>query len=77
MLFFGMGLAHAINAVLRTDFGYFADLAHLMNTVSQTLFRMDIEPAISASAAAIALLAYCAICLLLLLRKVRAYEVIR
>jgi len=77
MLFFGMGLAQAINAVLRTDFGYFVNLAYLMNTVSDALFRMDMEPSISASAAAIAILAYCAVCLALLLRKVRAYEVIR
>jgi len=77
MLFFGMGLAQAINAVLRTDFGYFVNLAYLMNTVSDALFRMDMEPSISASAAAIAIVAYCAVCLALLLKKVRAYEVIR
>ena len=77
MLFFGMGLAQAINAVLRTDFGYFVNLAYLMNTVSDALFRMDMEPSISASAAVIAILAYCAVCLALLLKKVRAYEVIR
>ena len=77
MLFFGMGLAQAINVVLRTDFGHFVNLAHLMNIVSTTLFRMDVEPTISASAAVIAILAYSAICLALLLKKVRAYEVIR
>lgn len=77
MLFFGVGMAQAINAVLRTDVGYFVNLAYLMNTVSNALFRMDMEPTISASAACIAILGYCAICLALLLKKVRAYEVIR
>ena len=77
MLFFGMGLAGAINAVLRTDFGSFVNLAYLMNSVSSTLFRMDMEPSISATAAGIAILVYCALCLALLLKKVRAYEVIR
>ena len=76
-LLFGMGLAEAINAVLRTHYGHFVSLAHLMNAVSKTLFRMDLEPGISASAAGIAILAYCGICLALLLKKVRAYEVIR
>lgn len=77
MLFFGMGMAQAINAVLRTDVGYFVNLAYLMNTVSNALFRMDMEPTISASGAGIAILVYCAVCLALLLKKVRAYEVIR
>ena len=77
MLAFGKGLAEAINGVLRTDFGYFASLASLMNNVSSALFRMDGEPAISATAAGIAILGYCAVCLALLLKKVRAYEVIR
>jgi ABC-2 type transport system permease protein len=77
MLFFGMGLAAAINAVLRTEYGHFVNLAHLLNSLSSTLFRMDVEPSISASAAGIAIVAYGAICLILLLKKVRAYEVIR
>jgi ABC-2 type transport system permease protein len=77
VLVFGKGLAEAINTVLRTNFGYFASLASLMNNVSSTLFRMEGEPPISSTAAGIAILAYCAICLALLLRKVRAYEVIR
>lgn len=77
MLFFGRGLAEAINGVLRTDVGYFASLASLMNTVSNALFRMDPDSSISATAAGIAIVAYCAVCLALLLKKVRAYEVIR
>ncbi|SRR5579864_860723 len=77
MLFFGAGLAQAINAVLRTEVGHFVNLAYLMNIVSNALFRIDIEPSVSASAAGIAILVYGAICLVLLLKKVRAFEVIR
>jgi hypothetical protein len=38
---------------------------------------MDSERAMSSAAAWIALLVYCGICLALLVRKVRAYEVIK
>jgi ABC-2 type transport system permease protein len=77
MLFFGAGFAQAINAVLRTDSGHFINLAYLMMTVGNSLFRIDIERAIPAGEAGIAILVYCAICLWLLLKKVRAYEVVR
>lgn len=77
MLFFGAGFAQAINAVMRTDSGYFLNLAYLMMTIWNSLFRIDVERAIPAFQAWIALLVYCSICLGLLLRKVRAYEVVR
>jgi ABC-2 type transport system permease protein len=77
MLFLGAGLAQAINSVMRIDAGQLASLAYLMTTVWAALFRMDSNYAIPASTAVIALLAYCGICLALLMRKVRAYEVIR
>jgi ABC-2 type transport system permease protein len=77
VLFFGAGFAQAINAVLRTQSGHFVNIVYLMSTVWTSLFRMDMEGSISPAAAWIALLAYCAICLALLVRKVRAYEVIK
>jgi ABC-2 type transport system permease protein len=77
VMFFGAGFGQAINAVLRTDSGYFLNLGYLMGTVWQALFRIDNEHAISIPQAWIALLFYCGVCLWLLLRKVRAYEVIR
>ncbi len=77
MLFFGAGFAQAINAVLRTDSGYFFSLAYLIMAVWNSLFRIDVERAIPAMQAWIAILCYCAICLALLLKKVRAYEVVR
>jgi ABC-2 type transport system permease protein len=77
MLFFGAGFAQAINAVLRTDLGHFFSIAYLMMAVWNSLFRIDVERAIPALQAWIALLIYCAVCLGLLLKKVRAYEVVR
>jgi ABC-2 type transport system permease protein len=77
MLFFGSGFAFAINAVMRIDSGHLVDLAYLMTSVWTSLFGIDASRAISAPVAVIALLVYCAIWLALLMRKVRAYEVIR
>lgn len=77
VMFFGAGFAQAINAVMRTDSGHFFDLAYLMAAVWMGLFKVDAEHAISASQAWIAIFAYCSACLWLLLRKVRAYEVVR
>lgn len=77
VMFFGAGLAQAVNAVLRTDAGHFFDVGYLMAAVWMGLFKVDAERAISAGQAWIAILAYCSFCLWLLMRKVRAYEVIR
>ena len=48
-----------------------------MTTVWNSLFQVDTEHAIPVAQAWVALLMYCAICLGLLMRKVRAYEVVR
>jgi hypothetical protein len=48
-----------------------------MKTVWTNLFLVDNEGAISAGQAWIAILIYCLFCLWLLMRKVRAYEVVR
>src|SRR5258708_1270344 len=77
VLFFGAGFAQAINAVLRTQSGHFLNIVYLMKTIWTALFRIDSEGDISSANAWIALLVYCAICLALLVRKVRAYEVIK
>src|ERR1022692_2228162 len=77
VMFFGAGFAQAINAVMRIESGHFFDVAYLMGTVWNALFRVDTEHAIPVAQAWSALLVYCAICLALLMRKVRAYEVIR
>ncbi len=77
VMFFGAGFAQAINGVLRTDSGHFFNVAYLMGTVWNALFQVDSRHAIPVAQAWVALLIYCAICLWLLMRKVRAYEVIR
>ncbi len=77
VMFFGAGFAQAINAVMRIQSGHFFSIVYLMTTVWSSLFRLDNELAITSGEAWTALLLYCAICLALLVRKVRAYEVIR
>lgn len=77
VLFFGAGFAQAINAVMHTQSGHFLDLVYLMSTIWTSLFRVDSEISMSSAEAWIALLIYCGICLALLVRKVRAYEVIK
>lgn len=77
VMFFGAGFGQAINAVLRIQTGYFLNLAYLMTAVWSDLFRVNSEYSISAADAWTALLIYCAVCLGLLIRKVRAYEVVK
>ncbi len=77
VMFFGAGFAEAVNAVLQTQSGHFFNVAYLMTTVWNALFQVDSRHAIPVGEAWVALLVYCAICLGLLMRKVRAYEVIR
>lgn len=74
---FGAGFAEAVNAVMRTQAGHFFNVAYLMSTVWKVLFQVDMENSIPVVQAWVALLVYCAICLGLLMRKVRAYEVVR
>ena len=77
VLFFGAGFAQAINAVLRTESGHFINIVYLMGVVWTSLFRVENEASMSSAEAWVALLIYCAICLALLVRKVRAYEVVK
>ena len=77
LLFFGAGFAQAINAVMRTDVGHFFNVAYLMIILWNALFRVDIVHAIPITEVVGALLLYCTLCLALLMKKVRAYEVVR
>jgi len=77
VLFFGAGFAQAVNAVMRTQSGHFLNIVYLMGTVWTSLFQIDSDRSMSSPEAWGALLIYCGICLALLVRKVRAYEVIR
>ena len=77
VMFFGAGFAQAIDAVLQTQSGQFFNIARLMSIVWGALFQADNDRVIPVFEACMALLIYCALCLGLLMRKVRAYEVIR
>ncbi|HLV89011.1 MAG TPA: hypothetical protein VKV39_18645 [Candidatus Sulfotelmatobacter sp.] len=77
MMFFGAGFGEAVNAVLRTHSGYFFNVAYLMGTVWSALFQMDPVRSVNVVEATIALSIYGAACLLLLMKKVRAFEVVR
>jgi ABC-2 type transport system permease protein len=77
VFFFGAGFGHAINAVMRTDSGGLIDMGNLIATVWTNLFRISSGTSTPASEAWTVLLIVCGICLLLLMRKVRAYEVIK
>jgi len=77
VMFLGAGFGEAVNAVLRTQSGYFLNIVYLMGIVWRSLFRINAEGSISPSEAWIALLVYCAICLALLVRKVKAFEVVK
>jgi ABC-2 type transport system permease protein len=77
MMFFGVGFAQVVNHVLDTDFGFFFNVGYLMTTIEKAVFQFGEESRISVTSACIALLAYGSICVWLLMRKVRAYEVVR
>jgi len=77
VMFFGAGFGQAINVVLHIQEGRFFDLIYLVATVWTNLFLVGGDRGISAGEAWIAILGYCSICLWLLMRKVRAYEVVR
>lgn len=77
VFFFGMGFGHAVNALLATDSGYFFNLGYLIGAVEKALFQISDYSNVPVSGAIVALLIYCALCLSLIMRKVRAYEVVR
>ena len=77
LMFFGAGFGQAINAVMRTDSGYLFNVGYLMSIIWESLFQIDSGHSFPVVEAIIALLAYGAVCLALLMKKVRAYEVVR
>jgi len=77
IFFLGTGLAQAINAILRTDAGYWIDMGTNFGQLCVTLFRVRGGDKISLEEALLSLIAMCALSVWLLWRKVRAYEVSR
>ena len=77
VFFFGAGFAQAVNTVMRTQAGDFLNIVYLMGTVWTRLFGIEAPRSMPVVQALTAILVYCVLCLALLVRKVRAYEVIK
>jgi ABC-2 type transport system permease protein len=77
VFFLGAGFGQAVNAVMGTTYGSLIDIGHLMAVVWTNLFRQHTRLSTPIGEAWISLLVICLICLWLLMRKVRAYEVIK
>jgi ABC-2 type transport system permease protein len=77
VMFFLSGFGAAINAVLRSEIGYFISPGALITRVCAQVFGLESPIHISAGSAWVALLVMCGICLALLAKKVRAFEVVR
>jgi ABC-2 type transport system permease protein len=72
----GKGFGAVVNAIMRTESGYYLDLQHLLSVIGAQLFQSAAsdEP-ISGWAATTAVAAACALFLLLINRKLRVCEV--
>jgi ABC-2 type transport system permease protein len=76
VMFFLSGFGAAMNAVLRSNIGYYISPGALITRVCASMFGLEPPIDISAFSAWVSLFVMCGICLLLLNKKVRAYEVI-
>jgi hypothetical protein len=77
VFFLGSGLAQAINAILRTDAGYWIDMGTNFGQLCVNFYRIKGGDKISTEEALLSLAAMCGFSIWLLWRKVRAYEVSR
>jgi len=77
VFFAGAGFGSALNAVMRTQYGSLLNLTEVMFTVWSKLFRWPSDTGISIEAAWICIGVVCAVCLWLLVRRVRAFEVVK
>jgi ABC-2 type transport system permease protein len=77
VFFAGAGFGTALNSVMRTKYGTLLNLTQVMYTVWTELFRLGPTDGISELSAWICLAVVCALCLWMLLRRVRAFEVVK
>jgi ABC-2 type transport system permease protein len=77
VMFFLSGFGAALNAVLRSDVGYYISPGALITRVCAQVFGQESPVHVPAAGAWIGLLVMCGICLALLGKKVRAFEVVR
>ena len=77
VFFAGAGFGTAINAIMRTKNGSLINLTQVIYTVWMKLFRAEPDTGISVTSAWTCLAVVCALCLWLLMRRVRAFEVVK
>lgn len=77
VFFAGAGFGTALNNVMRTKYGTLLNLTQVMYTVWTQLFRLGPSEDISELSAWICLAVVCALSLWMLLRRVRAFEVVK
>jgi ABC-2 type transport system permease protein len=77
VFFAGAGFGSALNSVMRTKYGTLLNLTEVMFTIWSKLFRRDSDTGISLEASWICVGVVAAVCLWLLVRRVRAFEVVK
>jgi len=77
VFFAGAGFGTALNSVMRTNYGTLLNLTEVMFTIWSRLFSWPSETGISVEASWICVGVVCATCLWLLIRRVRAFEVVK
>jgi ABC-2 type transport system permease protein len=75
--FAGAGFGVAINQILRTDNGSLINLSSVISTIWNQMFGIETGTGIGPGSAWIALAVFCGISVWLLLKRVRAFEVVR
>ncbi len=77
VFFMGAGFGAVINNVMRTNFGTRIDMAQVMYRLWTSLLRFDASMGITTSDAWLSLGAACAVCVWMLMKRVRAFEVVK
>ena len=77
VFFAGAGFGTALNSVMRTSYGSLLNLTEVMFTIWSKLFSWPSDTGISLEASWICVAVVCAVCLWLLVRRVRAFEVVK
>lgn len=75
--FAGAGFGAAINTILRTDYGGLINLSSVMSTIWSQMFHVEPSVNISVAGAWAALATFCGVCVWLLIRRIRAFEVVK
>jgi len=77
VVFVGAGFGSALNNVMRIKYGSLLNLTEVMFKIWSKLFRWPEDTGISLEASWVSVGVVCAICLWLLVRRVRAFEVVK